>query len=145
MSFLDGLLGGKGLPGGADALGGVQELIQSQGGVEGLTQKFGGGGLGDIASSWIGKGNNMPISAEQIEGVLGSGPIGQFAQKLGVSPAQAASVLAMALPVIIDRLTPDGNAANAKSGVDAGDLLGGLLGGGAAGGLGGLLGGLLKK
>lgn len=144
MSFLDGILGGKGLPGGAEALGGVQELIQSQGGVQGLTQKFGGGGLGDIASSWIGKGGNLPISAEQIEGVLGSGPIGQFAAKLGVSPAQAASVLAMALPIIIDRLTPDGDAANPKSGVDAGDLLGGLLGG-SSGGLGGLLGGLLKK
>lgn len=146
MSFLDGLLSGKGLPGGTEALGGVQELIEAQGGVQGLTQKFGSGGLGDIAASWIGKGNNLPISAEQIEGVLGAGPIGQFAQKLGVSPAQAAGVLAMALPMIIDRLTPDGNAANAKGGVDAGDLLGGLLGGGgASGGLGGLLGGLLKK
>jgi len=50
----------------------------------------------------------------------------------------------MALPMVIDKLTPDGDAANAKSGVDAGDLLGGLLGGGG-GGLGGLLGGLLKK
>lgn len=144
MSFLDQLTGKGGLAGGTDALGGVQELIESQGGVQGLTQKFSAGGLGDIASSWLGKSGNLPISAEQIEGVLGSGPIGQFAQKLGVSPAQAASVLAMALPVIIDKLTPDGDAANPKQGVDAGDLLGGLLGG-AGGGLGGLLGGLLKK
>ena len=145
MSFLDGLLGGKGGAGGAEALSGVQELIQSQGGVQGLSQKFSAGGLGDIAASWLGKGGNLPISAQQIESILGSGPIGQFAQKLGVSPAQAASVLAMALPIIIDKLTPDGKAENAKSSVDAGDLLGGLLGGGSGGGLGGLLGGLLKK
>lgn len=144
MSFLDGLLGKGGMPGGADALGGVQDLIESQGGVQGLTQKLGAGGLGDMAASWIGKGGNMPISAEQIENVLGSGPIGDFAKRLGVSPQQAAGVIAMALPMVIDKLTPDGDAAKAKSGVDVGDLLGGLLGGGG-GGLGGLLGGLLKK
>ena len=152
MSFLDGLTGkGGGLPGGADALNGVQELIESQGGVQGLTQKFSAGGLGDIAASWLGKGGNQTVSASQLESILGSGPIGQFAQKLGVSPAQAASVLAMALPIIIDKLTPDGDAANPKQGVDMGDILGGLLGGagggasGGLGGLGGLLGGLLKK
>ena len=144
MSFLDGLMGKGGLPGGADAIGGVQELIESQGGVQGLTQKLSAGGLGDIAASWLGKSGNLPISADQIENILGSGPIGQFAQKLGVSPAQAASVLAMALPIIIDKLTPDGDAANPKQGVDAGDLLGGFLGGGG-GGLGSILGGLLKK
>lgn len=144
MSFLDGLLGKGGVAGGADALGSVQELIRSQGGVEGLAQKFGGSGLSDVAASWIGKGNNLPITAEQIEGVLGSGPIGQIAERLGISPAQAASALSMALPVIIDRLTPDGNAANAKDGVDAGDILGGLLGSGG-GGLGSLLGGMLKR
>lgn len=148
MSFLDELMGQGGLPGGANVIGGVQELIQSQGGVQGLTQKFSAGGLGDIAKSWLGGGNNLPISASQLEGILGSGPIGQFALKLGVSPAQAASVLAMALPIIIDKLTPDGDAANPKQGVDMGDILGGLLGGaggGAGGGLGSILGGLLKK
>lgn len=144
MSFLDGLLGKGGIAGGADALGGVQDLIESQGGVQGLTQKLGAGGLGDMAASWVGKGGNLPISAEQIEGVLGSGPIGDFAKRLGVSPQQAAGVIAMVLPMVIDKLTPDGDAGNAKSGVDAGDLLGGLLGGGG-GGLGVLLGGLLKK
>lgn len=149
MSFLDGMLGKGGMPGGAQALEGVQELIQSQGGVQGLTQKFSAGGLGDIAASWLGKGNNQPVSASVLEGVLGSGPIGQFASKLGISPAQAAGILAMALPIIIDKLTPDGDAANAKQDVDMGDILGGLLGGGSGGGvgggLGGLLGGLLKK
>ena len=149
MSFLDGVLGGKGVSGGAEALGGVQDLIQSQGGVQGLTQKFSAGGLGDIAASWLGKGSNLPISADQLENILGSGPIGQFASKLGISPAQAAGVLAMALPIIIDRLTPNGDAANPKQGVDMGDILGGILGGGsgggAAGGLGSILGGLLKK
>ena len=147
MSFLDQLTG----QGGAQAFDGVQELIDSQGGVQGLTQKFSAGGLGDIAASWLGKGGNMPVSANQLESVLGSGPIGQFASKLGISPAQAASMLAMALPLIIDRLTPDGDAANPKQGVDMGDILGGLLGGGSGnsgglgGGLGSILGGLIKK
>ena len=140
MSFLDGILGNN-AGDGADPISGVNELIQSQGGVQGLTQKFSAGGLGDIAASWIGKGNNMPISAQQIEAVLGSGPIGQFAQKLGVSPAQAANVLAMALPMIIDRLTPQGDA---KAADQSDNALGGLLDN-LPGGLGGLLGGMLKK
>lgn len=138
MSFLDNLLGKAGLGSGTDALGGLQELIQQQGGVQGLSQKLGASGLGDVAKSWIEKGQNLPISAEQIEGVIGSGQVGQFAQKLGVSPSQAAGMLAAALPMIVDRLTPNADAAEADG--EQGSVLDNL-----PGGLGGLLGGLLKR
>lgn len=146
MSFLDSLLSGlgqnAGKGGGADLTGGLSDLVQSQGGLGGLVTKLGKAGQSDAAASWIGKGQNLPISADQIAQVLGSGPIAQFAQRLGVSPEQAAAVVASALPMLIDRLTPNGNLAEAENadGNLVGDLLENL-----PGGLGGALGSLFKR
>lgn len=142
MSFLDSLINGLGQksapPSGTDVAGGLTELIQSQGGLGGLITKLGKGGQSDIAASWIGKGKNLPISAEQIAQVLGSGPIAGFAQRLGISPDQAAQVLAQALPHLIDRLTPNGNLGTASNPLE--DLLANI-----PGGLSGALGGLFKR
>jgi len=86
------------------------------GGLEGMAQKFNDKGLGDIMSSWIGKGENLPISPEQILQVLGSGQVQQIAGKLGVSSEEASSSLAEMLPKIVDQMTPDGS-------LPSGDLL----------------------
>lgn len=134
MGLLDNVLGGLG----DDAAGGLSDLLKAQGGVAGLAEKFGQNGLGDVAASWIGKGGNAGISAEQIASVLGSGPIADFAARLGVSPEQASETLAGLLPEAVDRLTPNGSAEGAD------DLLGGLLDN-LPGGLGGALGGLFKR
>ena len=142
MSFLDSLLTGLGsktdAASGGGVTGGLNDLIQGQGGLGGLITKMGQGGQSDAAASWIGKGENLPISADQIAQVLGSGPIGQFAERLGVSPEQAAQVLSQALPLVIDRLTPGGNMSEANNPVE--DLLANI-----PGGLGGALGGLFKR
>lgn len=130
MGLLDNVMHGLG----DDAGGGLADLLKGQGGVGGLAEKFGQNGLGDVAASWIGKGGNAAISAEQIKAVIGHGPIADFAQKLGVSPDQAATTLAGLLPEAIDRLTPHGDAK------DAGGLLDQL-----PGGLGDMIGGFLKK
>ncbi|MDB5422421.1 MAG: hypothetical protein JWR59_2368, partial [Brevundimonas sp.] len=102
MGLLDNIMDGLG----ADAGGGLADLLKGQGGVGGLAEKFGQKGLGDVAASWIGKGGNAAISAEQIQAVIGHGPIADFARKLGVSPDQAATTLAGLLPEAVDRLTP---------------------------------------
>lgn len=130
MGLLDNIMQGLG----DDAGGGLADLLKGQGGVGGLAEKFGQNGLGDVAASWIGKGGNASITPEQILAVIGHGPIADFAQKLGVSPEQAATTLAGLLPEAIDRLTPNGDAK------DAGGLLDQL-----PGGLGGMIGGFLKK
>ncbi len=125
MGLLDGVLGG-GQDGGG-AISAIGELLRSQeGGVGGLVKSFEAGGLGELARSWVGKGENLPISAQQIEAVLSSGVVAQYAQKLGVDPHAAAGQIAQILPQVIDRLTPDGDVPSA----------------GGLGGLGGLLGGL---
>jgi uncharacterized protein YidB (DUF937 family) len=118
MGILDNLLGGAG---GNGAVSAITDMIGGQqGGLGGLVQAFEKGGLGDVAQSWVGKGANLPISAAQIESVLGSGAIGDLAKKLGVDPHAAAGQISEMLPQIIDQLTPNGA-------VEAGGL-GGLLG-----------------
>lgn len=128
MGFLDTVLNGLG----DDAAGGLGDLLKTQGGVGGLAEKFGQAGLGDVVGSWIGKGANAGISAEQIAAVLGSGPLADFARKLGVSPKQASETLAGLLPEAIDRLTPGGQVDGADDLLDklpggVGDMIGGFL------------------
>ncbi len=130
MGLLDGVLGGLG----GDTAGGIADLLKGQGGVAGLAEKFGQKGLGDLAASWIGTGSNANISPEQIASVLGSGPIADFAAKLGTSPEQASETLAGLLPEAVDRLTPNGQVP------DMGGLLDQL-----PGGLGDMVGGFLKR
>ncbi|MBN2691348.1 MAG: DUF937 domain-containing protein [Burkholderiaceae bacterium] len=86
----------------------VMGLMGGSGGLGGLLEKFQQGGLGNLAQSWVGTGANLPISAEQIQQVLGGGALGDIASKLGMQPAQAASALSEALPGVVDKLTPNG-------------------------------------
>ena len=105
------------------------------GGLGSVISAFEQGGLGEQARSWVGTGQNLPISPAQLEGVLGSGPIADIAAKLGIDPGQAAGQLSAILPQIIDQLTPDGQ-------IPTGGGLGGL--GGGLGGLGDILGKLTR-
>jgi uncharacterized protein YidB (DUF937 family) len=87
----------------------ILQMIQNHpGGISGMAQSFQTNGLGGLISSWIGTGQNQPISPAQIQQVLGSGPVQALAQKLGVSPEQASSTLSQYLPMVIDKLTPNG-------------------------------------
>lgn len=114
MGILDdvtSLLGNAGGQAGGAAsgvLGAVQGLISEQGGLQGLVQKFQSGGLGEQVKSWVGTGQNLPISAEQLQQVLGSPQVSALAGKLGIDPQQAAAQVAQFLPGLIDKLTPNG-------------------------------------
>jgi len=123
---------------GEQAGGGLADLLKDQGGVGGLVEKFGQNGMGDLAASWVGKGGNLPVSAEQIAQVIGSGPIADFAKSIGISPEQAADTIAGLLPEAIDRLTPAGD-------VKAGGDVFGQITDALPGGLADMLGGFLKK
>ena len=78
------------------------------GGLEGLMETFKSKGLNDIMSSWVSTGQNLPISGKQIQDVLGSDLIQQFAKKLGASNQDVSGGLANLLPGLIDKLTPTG-------------------------------------
>ncbi len=115
---LAGKIGGAGTSqGGQGLMASVLALLNSQpGGIAGLLQTFQQKGLGNIASSWIGTGANLPISAEQVQQVFGGEQIRNFAAQAGVSGETASAKLADLLPGVVDRLTPDGQ-------VPQGDLL----------------------
>jgi uncharacterized protein YidB (DUF937 family) len=105
----------------AGVVAGLLANNSQNGGISGLVNQFAQAGLGNVVQSWIGTGQNLPISAEQITAVLGSGVIGNAARQLGVDPQSAATQIAQILPVAIDQLTPKGNAP--QGGFDAGDLM----------------------
>lgn len=99
------------------------------GGLDKVLGQLQAGGLGDQVQSWIGKGGNLPISPEQLEGVLGSGPLGDLAKKFGIDPAEAATQLSALLPQVVDKMTPDGKAPEGGLGGALGGMAGDLLGG----------------
>jgi uncharacterized protein YidB (DUF937 family) len=120
MGLLDGLLGSMmgGMMGGGTSAQGAQgtnpmimmalQVLQQNGGIQGLLAKFQQAGMGQQAQSWIGTGQNMPISADALSQILGQGQLGQIAQQLGMSHEQVASGLAQSLPHVVDHMTPGG-------------------------------------
>jgi uncharacterized protein YidB (DUF937 family) len=84
------------------------QLLQQNGGVAGVLDKFRQGGYADQADSWQSAGQNMPVSGSALQEVLGSGTIGQIAGQLGMSHGDAAGGLAEMLPQLIDQFTPNG-------------------------------------
>jgi uncharacterized protein YidB (DUF937 family) len=120
MGLLDGLLGGAlgGLLGGGNSATPAQaqgpllqmalQLLQQNGGISGVIGKLRQAGYGAQADSWVGTGENQPISPDALQQVLGHGQLGDLASKLGLAQGAAAGGLAAMLPQIIDRFTPQG-------------------------------------
>ena len=132
MGLLDSVLG---MVTGGQQGGGNSALINvvvsmlannSQGGGGGglgdLIGKFQQAGMGDVVASWIGSGQNTPITGDQLHNVLGSDTIANIAQQLGLSHGDAAGQLAQALPHVLDKLTPSGQTPAGGLG-DIGSLL----------------------
>ena len=100
-----------------DALGGL--LGDGQGAdLAGLASKMASSGdLGNIVSSWLGDGENSPISAESIMGLFGSAKVADFAKKVGTDPDTAASGLAEMLPQMMDKGSSGGSLLDSVGGL----------------------------
>jgi uncharacterized protein YidB (DUF937 family) len=124
MGLLDSLLGGLvsgGLSGARQRSGGlggigtaaiiaiVLQLLQRNGGLGGLLQRMQQAGAGPQGHSWIGTGQNMPISPDMLSQIFGHGQMDDVARELGVSRDEAASTVAQVLPDVVDRMTPAGS------------------------------------
>jgi uncharacterized protein YidB (DUF937 family) len=92
-----------------------QGSIGGPGGLGGLISAFEKGGLGNVMSSWVGGGPNLPVDAGRLASALGPDVLGQVAQHAGVSPTDAAGGLASILPELINHLTPSGQVPAATS------------------------------
>jgi uncharacterized protein YidB (DUF937 family) len=80
----------------------------SQGGLNAIVAKLQQAGFGDQVKSWIGNGQNLPITAEQLQQVLGSDTVKQLAARFNIPVDQLGKVLAQALPAAVDHASPDG-------------------------------------
>jgi uncharacterized protein YidB (DUF937 family) len=78
------------------------------GGLGGLLDKLQKGGLGDVANSWVGSGQNQPVSPKQLSPALGSDIIKTLAQRSGLSEEELTKQLSQILPGLVDKLTPAG-------------------------------------
>jgi uncharacterized protein YidB (DUF937 family) len=80
-----------------------------QGGLSAIVAKLQQAGLGDQVKSWIGNGQNIPITAEQLQQVLGSDTVKQLAARFNIPIDQLSKVLAQQLPKAVDHASPGGN------------------------------------
>ncbi len=83
-------------------------MSKDSGGITGLLDQFQNNGLGDIAKSWVSKGENMPVSPDQLLSVFGHEKLNGLANQSGMDLQKFLPILTAALPLIIDKLTPDG-------------------------------------
>lgn len=74
----------------------------------GLVAALEKGGLGPQVQSWLGNGQNMPITADQLKAVLGNAQVQEFARHMGLPVDQVLQLMAQYLPEIIDKASPNG-------------------------------------
>lgn len=97
--------GGGGQSGGGSPLGGLMDMLTKS-------------GLADQAQSWVGSGDNQPVSGAQIQQAVPDETLQQVAQQAGVSPQEAADQIAQSLPQAVDKLTPGGRLPQADTSLE---------------------------
>jgi len=105
----------------------IEQLSKYPGGLSGLIASFQQGGLGEIVASWIGKGQNLPVSADQLGQVLDPGVVNELAAKTGQDTGSVLGSLSSLLPQLIDKATPEGAVQPGQS-LNPTDLLASLSG-----------------
>lgn len=80
----------------------------SQGGLNTIVAKLQQAGFGDQVKSWLGNGQNLSITADQLRQVLGNDTVRQLAAKYNIPIDQVSEVLARELPKAVDQASPDG-------------------------------------
>ena len=138
LDIVGGMLGGQAGAGGAAGAGGGQaELLrlvmslladngQGGGGLAGLMEKFQSAGLAEQMNSWVGTGQNLPVSPDQLQGVFGNDQMSQMAERMGLSTGDLGAQLSQMLPQAVDQLTPGGRMPEGGLG-DLGHLLESLM------------------
>jgi uncharacterized protein YidB (DUF937 family) len=111
-----------GLPGGGPG-GGLGDLLKGglggllggaaagsviSGGLGDLLKQFQQHGQGEVADSWVGKGDNKPIAPGDLGKALGIDQINALTSQTGMSRDELLDGLSQYLPDVVDQLTPDG-------------------------------------
>jgi uncharacterized protein YidB (DUF937 family) len=125
MDSIKGMLGGSG--GGDDVMSALTNLFKGEGalgaklgGLSGILEKFNLAGMGDKVQSWLGQGENEPLTGDEVEQALGADTIDEMATETGGTKEEVKSGLAGMIPGLVDKLSPDG-------GLPGMDKIGGML------------------
>lgn len=119
MNLAKGMLAQK-LGGNSDAIGGVLNSLIGGGDsadVGGLVETLKAKGLGNVAESWLGDGENEDISADQLKDVLGEDQVAEAAAKLGTDEGSLLDGLKDALPQMVDKSSSGGSLLDSVGGI----------------------------
>jgi uncharacterized protein YidB (DUF937 family) len=78
------------------------------GSIGGLLKQLQEGGLERQIGSWLGNGQNLPVTPTQIREALGNDHVKQIAQKLGIPIDEALKLLTQFFPEAVNQASPDG-------------------------------------
>jgi len=106
---LGGVLGNLG-----GLLGGASAGSVLSGGLGDLVDRLRQQGHGEAADSWVARGPNKQLSAQQLEQALGSDVVDNLVQRTGLTREDLLSRLARTLPEAVDKYTPDGRLPSAE-------------------------------
>ena len=86
------------------------EILEGSGlgNLSGLLKQLSSGGLDQHVQSWLGKGENMPVSSDQLRNALGDQHVQNIGQQAGIPAERILQILAQYLPAAIDQASPNG-------------------------------------
>lgn len=87
----------------------LQSLLQPAT-IQALVAKADDAGLGDKVRSWVGNGENLPITPDELRQVLGNSEVQALVAKTGLPADSLLPALAHFLPGAVDSKTPQGEA-----------------------------------
>ncbi|MGH3274657.1 MAG: YidB family protein [Streptosporangiaceae bacterium] len=99
-------LGGQ--QGTAGGLASFTTMLSENGGLQGLMAKMTGSGAGPEVQSWVGSGQNMPVSGDKVQQALEPDSLNKIARTAGTTPEKISEQVAQILPEVVDKATPEG-------------------------------------
>jgi uncharacterized protein YidB (DUF937 family) len=109
MGFLDDVLGKIGGQQGQEGgLASITKLFSANGGLQGVMAKLTSNGQGQQVQSWVGTGDNQPVSGAEVRQALDDDSLSKAAQQAGTTPDKVSEDVAKVLPQMVNKATPQG-------------------------------------
>jgi uncharacterized protein YidB (DUF937 family) len=83
-------------------------LSQTNLGLQGIVNQLQQNGLGAQVASWLGNGQNIAITPDQLKAALGNEHVQKLAASMGLSTDDALKILSQHLPAAVDHASPNG-------------------------------------
>jgi uncharacterized protein YidB (DUF937 family) len=95
----------------------IGENAEGQLDIAGLLGKMQGGGMAEMATSFLGGGDYAAMSLSSITDLFGSDKISSFASELGLSESEAVGGLTETIPQMIDQASDAGSLLDSVGGI----------------------------